>query len=376
MKIGIVCPYDITKGGGVQDIVKAQQYELTRRGHEVYIITPRPPGNVDAAQDHTLFVGSATDLRSLSSTTVQVSAGLGDDIETMLEEQNFDVLHFHEPWIPMLSMQILSRSKAVNVATFHAKLPETVMIRTMARVITPYTKSVLKYIDAFTASSEAGAEYVCSLTDEPVAITPPGIDLARFKPPKSFNDSRKAKTIFYIGRLEGRKGVKYLLHAFRALHERHPDLSLVIGGDGVDRAKLEMLADALELKNVTFLGYVSDADKQKYLHSADLFCSPALFGESFGVVLLEAMATGLVTVAGDNPGYAAVMQGLGAISLVNPKHVAEFARRMELLLYEKDLRTLWRTWALKEVQQYGYESIVAQYEEVYKQALAAARRNA
>lgn len=371
MKIGLVLPYSIAKGGGVKEIVLAQQAELLRLGHEAYIITPRPQNHEDEPGDHIIFVGGSTDLNTPVHTTIQVSASDGDAIEEMLEEHQFDILHFHEPWVPMLSSQILSRSKAVNVATFHAKLPETIMTRTMAKVITPYTKPILKYIDAFTAVSEAAADYVCSLTDEPVAIIPNGIDQMNFKPPRSFGDSRKKKQILYVGRLEGRKGAKYLLHAFQLLSQRRPEVSLIIAGDGPDRAKLEMLAADLEIEDkVQFLGFVSHQEKIKLYRSADLYCSPALFGESFGVVLLEAMACGLVTVAGDNPGYASVMHGLGAISLVNPKHTAEFARRLDLLLHETDLRKLWRNWALEELPHYTYEQIVAEYLEVYDEALA------
>lgn len=371
MRIGIICPYDITKGGGVQEIVKAQFADLKRRGHEVYIITPRPQDNYHEPEKHIIFVGGAADLRSPGRTTVQISAGLADDIHTMLETHNFDVLHFHEPWLPMLSLQILNRSRAVNVATFHAKLPETIMMRTMSKVVTPYTRSVLKYIDAFTAVSEAAAEYVCSQTDKPVAIIPNGIDLKRFNGPREYNDKRKAKTILFVGRLEGRKGVKYLLHAFRLLQQRHPDVSLDILGDGVDRAKLEFLAEDLELEGVRFLGYLDNGEKLKHFRSADLYCSPALFGESFGIVLLESMATGIVTIAGDNPGYAAVMKGFGALSLVSPKAVGDFARRLELLLYQPELRQLWRNWAKEEVKQYDYPHIISQYEEVYQKALQA-----
>lgn len=373
MKIGLICPYSIIKGGGVLEHIKAVQAELNRRGHEVYCITPRPQDYEGEPGDHVIFVGGSADFNSPTHTTVQVSAGVSETIDRMLAEHQFDILHFHEPWVPMLSMQILSRSNAVNVGTFHAKLPETIMSRTMAKVITPYTKPILKYIDAFTAVSDAAAEYVCSLTDEPVAIIPNGID-TRFKAPKSFHDQRKHKTILYVGRLEGRKGVKYLLHAFHAMQQRHPDVSLIIAGNGPDREKLEMLAADLELQNTEFLGYVTDQQKIKLLQTSDLFCAPALHGESFGIVLLEAMASGLVTVAGDNPGYEAVMRGLGAISVVNPKHMAEFARRIELLLYETDLRKLWRTWAAAELPQYSYGRIVDQYLEVYEQAAAAKRR--
>jgi len=257
----------------------------------------------------------------------------------------------------------------VNVATFHAKLPETLMTRTLTKVVTPYTKSVLQYIDEFTAVSDAAAEYVCSLTDAPVAIIPNGINLDQYKAPARRSDTRKNKTIFYVGRLEGRKGVKHLLHAFRLIEDKYSNISLIIAGDGPDRDKLEMLAQDLELKNVDFVGYITDKEKKQYMRKADLFCVPSLFGESFGVVLLEAMASGLVTVAGNNPGYASVMKGLGAISLINPKDSEEFARRLDVLLHEAGLRKLWREWAAHEINQYSYPAIVTQYEAIYKQAI-------
>ncbi len=370
MKIGLVCPYNVAKGGGVQEHVLAQQAELRRRGHDVYVLTPRPKDYDVEENDHLIFVGSSSDFNSPLHTTIQVSTGVNDNIDEVLAKHNFDILHFHEPWVPMISAQILSRSKCVNVATFHAKLPETIMTRTMIKVVTPYTKSVLKYIDEFTAVSEAAAEYVCSLTDAPVALIPNGIDLNKYKAPLRRNDNRKQKTIFYIGRLEQRKGVKHLIHAFKLLHDRDPKVSLIIASDGPDRAKLEALTVDLGIEEqVSFVGFISEKEKIHYLRTCDLFCSPALYGESFGIVLLEAMATGTVTVSGDNPGYASVLKGLGALSLVNPKHHAEFSRRLELLLRENDLRRLWRDWAANQLPQYSYSAIVDQYEEVYQDAL-------
>lgn len=121
---------------------------------------------------------------------------------------------------------------------------------------------------------------------------------------------------------------------------------------------------------MTFAGFVSDEQKLEYLRTADLFCAPSPYGESFGLVLLEAMATGLVTVAGNNPGYRSVLQGLGSLSLVNPKESGEFAHRLDLLLYESELRKLWRCWAKDQIGQYATEKIVDQYEELYTQALA------
>lgn len=367
MKVGLVCPYSITKGGGVQEIVRALQRGLIARGHDAYIITPLPREGAEP-DEKVIFIGNSTDLGSPWGTTGQVSAGVSEAIDQMLEEHQFDILHFHEPWVPMISLQILSRSNTVNVATFHAKLPENMMSRTISKVITPYTKSILKYIHELTAVSDAAADFVCSMTDRSVAIIPNGVDLSFYKPPVRRSDRRKMKTILYVGRMEPRKGVKYLLHAFRLLQEKQPSTKLLLAGDGTDREKMEELAADLELQNVQFLGYISNEEKVRHMQTADLFCAPALHGESFGIVLLEAMACGLVTVAGDNPGYASVMQGMGAISIVNPKHSAEFARRLDLMLHENDLRGLWRTWAHDEVKQYDWAEVVSQYEGIYNAA--------
>ncbi len=369
MKIGLVCPYNIAKGGGVQEIVRATQLELAARGHEAKILTPEPRDMPDVhRQDHIIFVGGAADFKSPLHTTSQFSLAADTyGITQMLEEEKFDILHFHEPWVPVLSRQILSRSNSVNVATFHAKLPETLMTRTMVKVVTPYTKAVLKQLDELTAVSEAASEYVRTLTDAPVSIIPNGINLSQFK---WINQTveHEMKNILYIGRLEGRKGVSYLLQAYGLLVERDVNVSLTIAGDGPDREKLEDMVAMLELPNVTFKGYVSEEEKVQLLQEADLFCSPALFGESFGIVLLEALATGIVTVAGNNPGYAAVLQDLGSLSLVNPKDSEEFARRLDVMLHDMELRKLWKKWAKDYVKQFNYPRVVDQYLEVYESA--------
>lgn len=371
MKIGLVCPYNIAKGGGVQEIVRAMRLELIARGHDVKIITPQPKDTKGCDTDGVIFVGQATDFRSPMHTTVQLSASSDmEALEQMLETEQFDVLHFHEPWIPVLSRQILSRSTSVNVATFHAKVPETLMSQTVVKVVTPYLKSVLKYLDHLTAVSDAAAEYVSGMTDQPISIIPNGIDLKRYKRMPKRQSKKQARSILYIGRLERRKGVKYLLQAYELLVQDIEDVSLIIAGDGPDREKLELLVEERNLPNVEFLGYVTDKQKLQLLAQTDLFCAPAIFGESFGIVLLEAMASGLVTVAGNNSGYAAVMQELGALSLVNPHDSEEFARRLRLLLTEEDLRKMWQQWAVKYVRQFSYPNVVSQYEDLYTLALS------
>jgi phosphatidylinositol alpha-mannosyltransferase len=376
MKIGLVLPYNITKGGGVKEHVLAQHDELVRRGHDVVIITPQPREPYAPEGRKVAFLGTATEVRTVLHTTPTISASmLTDEIDSLLEHEQFDVLHFHEPWVPVLSRQILSRSNTVNVATFHAKLPETAVSRTMAKAITPYTKPLLRHIDAFTAVSEAAAEYLLSLADVSVEIIPNGIDLKHFrKSPATTRPEGMPKTILYVGRLEHRKGVKYLLQAFAQLQAREPAVRLLIAGDGPDREKLEQQTRELELNHVEFLGFIDEATKKQLLHTADLFCSPAVFGESFGIVLLEAMASGLVTVAGDNPGYESVMQGLGKLSLINPKDTSLFAHRLQLLLMDDDLRALWKKWAKEYVRQFDYAKVIDRYEAVYETTLATVAR--
>jgi phosphatidylinositol alpha-mannosyltransferase len=258
----------------------------------------------------------------------------------------------------------------VNIATFHAKLPDTVFSQTIGKVFVPYLRSILGDLDELTVGSEAAADYIHTLTDRSLRYIPNGIDLQAYRPVKRETPGARKK-ILYVGRLEHRKGVRYLIEAYALLTQGRDDIELIIAGAGPDHAKLETLTTALGLKHVSFLGFVDNPTKRRLLAEADLFCAPAIFGESFGLVLLEAMATGLVTVAGDNPGYSAVMQGKGAVSLVNPLDARDFARRLELLLEEEALRGAWRKWALNYVKRFDYRDIIAQYEALYETALAA-----
>lgn len=371
MRIGLVCPYHMFRGGGVQEIVMAMQSELIKRGHYVKIISPRPMDYDGKIPDYMITLGGSVNTTAFAGTAWQWSVSVDTDaIDAMFTKEKFDVVHFHEPWVPVWSRQLVLRSPTANVGTMHARFEDTITAKTVTTTFIPYTKPMIKYFDAFTAASEAATEYFKSLSKRPIIIVPNGIDLKKFKVrPLSAVRHPKKKTILYVGRLENRKGLKYLLKAFNELAKRRKDVQLLIAGNGPDKQKLQDFVEDENIPRVTFLGFISDKEKIHLLHRSDVFCSPALYGESFGIVLLEAMATGCPIVAGDNVGYQTTMKGTGAISLVNPRDIIDFSRRLELMVFDGGLRNLWHKWADPYVEQFDYPKVVDQYLDVYNQAI-------
>jgi phosphatidylinositol alpha-mannosyltransferase len=360
----------MNRGGAVQEIVHDMRIDLTGKGHDVRIITPQPRDISNMDTTNTIFLGGGTDFRSPTKTVPTMSASVDTDtIDHVLEQEQFDILHFHEPWVPVLSRQILTRSKSVNIATFHAAIPETLMSRTIIKVVTPYTVPILKYIHEFTAVSEPAATYLRSLTDRPIHMIPNGVDLTKYPWTDHKRSAKGKKTVLYLGRLEARKGVKFLLRAFKMLEDKDPDVHLIIAGKGPDQEKLELLAEDLKLKNVEFKGYVTHEEKMKLLASADLFAAPAIYGESFGLVLLEAMATGNLVVAGNNAGYTDVMDGIGQLTLITPRDSVEFARRMHVMLHEPKVQKVMLDWSKDYVKQFAYPKIIDTYVDLYKKAI-------
>ena len=369
MKIGLVCPYDFFRHGAVQKLVELLDFELTARGHDVRIITPRPRSYKGEVPERMIFVGQSAKWNTPLNTTNEFGLSLEPSmIEDMLEAEHFDLLNVHEPEIPLLGAQIASRATCPIVATFHATVPETAVGKTIELLRIPYARSIFKNLAAMTAVSDSAARFVREWTKLPVDIVPNYVDIPYFGTAPA-GTVRSDDTILYIGRLEKRKGVKYLLNAFSELAKRYPDIKLVIAGDGAERGKLEMYVEDNDIPRVTFLGAVDEPTKLRLLHEAALFCSPAIYGESFGIVLLEAMAAGVPTVAGDNPGYACVMKDRGLLSLVNVKDTDEFARRLEVFMHDQAMRKLWLSWAREEIKQYDFKRVIAQYEAVYKKAV-------
>ena len=382
MKIALVCPYNMfERTGGVQQIVTQLHDGLTKKGHTVKIITQRPAGfKGEVPEDYILFGVSRNFNGGFGTSGNWGMPSDGNEIGTILKSEKFDVINFHEPWLPVLAWQMLRHSKAAHVGTFHANLIDTPAAKSWVNLFMPYGRGIGQKMHVLTAVSHAPASLLLSKASsfsekrliQNMKYIPNGIDLSKYKPPKKRVplNGPDTKTIVYVGRLEKRKGVDWLIKAFALVEAKLPNAYLIIAGEGPRRKNLEQMARTLDIRNIHFSGYVSEEEKRRLMGHADVFCSPAIYGESFGIVLIEAMATGAPVVAGRNAGYINVLTGSGRLGLADVKATEDFADRLALILTDKKISSLLHHWGLREVRKYDYPKILDQYEAAYKEALA------
>lgn len=381
MKIGLVCPYNMfERAGGVHQVVIHLHDGLKKRGHDVKIITPRPVTYKGDVPEDYILLGTTRNFKGGFGTAGNWTMPPdGDDIEEVLKEEQFDVINFHEPWAPILGWQILNYSTCAHVGTFHANLVDSVAAKSWPRIFTPYARGISQKLHVITAVSPAPVEIFKDKAKdssevkmiEDVKYIPNGIDLSFYRPLKKRQplSGPNTKTVVYVGRLDRRKGAEWLIKAFAVLRDQLPNSHLILAGDGSLRERLQALVKELKLRNVKFMGYVTDEEKRRLMGNADLVCAPSLYGESFGIVLVEAMAMGTPVLGGNNLGYINVLRGYGRLGLIDPKATVDFANRMNVFLSDKGLRKTFRHWALREVKQYEYAKVVDQYEKAYRDAL-------
>ena len=373
MKIGIICPYNLYRPGGVPKLVWAWHKELRKRGHDAILIAPKPRKHEGPVEEGVMLFGTSTELNTPFRTKADVSIHAGPiEIKEYLDEQQFDILHFHEPWVPMLPLQILNKSTSINIATFHAKLPDMRVYKAIGKAAAPYARSIVKKLDYMVSVSDAAADYIQTIIEDKIDIIPNGVDLEYFDPSKiepypQYDDD--VKTILYLNRLEKRKGPDLLLKAYRRLVKKHDDVRLIMASDGDMRSSLEAYVAAYDLPRVEFVGFVSDEEKLRLYKSADLYCAPSPYGESFGVVILEALAMQTPVLGGNNPGYAVSLAERADDYLVDTRTTTAFTKRLEELLYNEDERASYIEWSRGQAEKFGFSSMVDQYEELYTKLL-------
>ncbi len=370
MKIGLVTPYIYPLPGGVNAHVRHLYENLIARGHDVRIISSIH-GPQKQSEGDVIRLGYGFSVPANGSVgTLTFSPRYGSQVREMLERERFDVLHFHEPFVPFLSLVLLRESQSINVATFHAYAGWSPAYEFGKRALARFARRLHGRI----AVSAAARHFIDRYFPGDYKVIPNGVDLSRLAQVHPFARYRDGTlNILFVGRFESRKGSLYLLKAYRALRKRGIDCRLLMVGTGPQERELRRYIATRRLTGVELLGRVSDDDKARYFATADVFVSPATGQESFGIVLLEAMAAGTPIVCSDIHGYKGVVRRNEQALLVPPRDVKALTAALERALSDAELRTAMGAAGRARAPQFSWENIAAKVEDYY---LFVARRTA
>ena len=376
MKIALVSPYDFSHPGGVVNHILALNQQLTNMGHTVKIISPLSRQAV-SNDDRFLHIGRARPF-PVRGTTIRISFSLrlASKIKEVLAREKFDIVHLHEPFMPMLCSAVLRFSDTVNIGTFHAchGSPGYNFGWPISALMLRRRRSKLA---GKIAVSKVAMEYARKHIPGDYDIIPNGIDLTHFSnsvsPIEEFCDGKL--NILFVGRLEKRKGVDYLLKAYLSLKKDFPNCRLIIVGPGTRfRRKYEKFVRRNDMTDVVFRGMVTYDELPRYYKTADIFCSPATGRESFGIVLLEAMALGKPVVASNIEGYAGVITSGKEGLLVSPQNEVALSRSLMALLTDAPLRQRMGERGLVTAREHSWEIVARRIADYYDRILETSGR--
>ena len=368
MKIGFISPYDYAVHGGVNDHIASLAGQFASWGHEVRIIAPCSTSGI--AEDGFIPMGRPVPVPSGGSIArVSLSLWLRPRIKSLLQREAFDIVHLHEPLagaVPVNVLSVASSLPSVIVGTFHTFGGTSLYKVGLRRIAVRYYRRLQGRI----AVSKPARDFISRQFPEEYEIIPNGIHVDDFAGAVPFPHLIDGKTnILFVGRLEKRKGLRYLLGAYSRLKWDRPDIRLLVVGGGKPDDESHRIIAERNLQDVVFLGNVSDQDKARYYKSADIYCSPATGRESFGVVLLEAMAAGTPVVASSIEGYASVIQHGREGLLVPPKDEAGLAAALDTLLSRPEYRGRLVANARAKVEQFRWDVVASQVMDHYESLL-------
>lgn len=373
-KLSIAFLYDDTldSSDGVAQYVKRLGKFYSQQGHSVsYLVGQTKINNWSGGRVYSL----ARNLKvSWGGNRLSISLFPKlNRITKVLADNDFDIIHVQVPYSPFMAQPVINRSgeKTVVVGTVHV-FPANKLAILGSKILKVIYGRSLKRFDHIASVSRAAQSYAKEAFGLETVISPNIVDLSEFETKES--QSAAERKIVFLGRLVERKGVQYLIQAFAGIAADHTDVKLVIAGDGVQRDKLEGLVKKHNLKDqIDFLGYASEEQKVQVLSGAEIACFPSLYGESFGIVLIEAMAAGAgVVVGGDNPGYRTVLEATPQ-ALVNPKDVDSFSKSLMDFLDNPKLAKKIHTIQQAEVAKYDIHKVGSEWLKLYLQLIAKRR---
>ena len=372
MKIALVSPYDFAYPGGVVNHVSCLERQLTRVGHEVKIIAPASKTVIDFG-DRFIPVGKPRPVPvSGSVARITLSPWLSSQVKAILQREKFDIIHLHEPLMPMLCTTSLRLSDIPTVGTFHASGGQSWYSFSWYTYCTPigklFLKKWFKKLDGRVAVSPIARNHVYKYFPTDYTIIPNGIDTKHFHPDVSpidrFNDGKI--NILFVGRMEKRKGANYLLDSYKLVKKEVPNSRLILVGPGIRlRHKYEKQVMRSGLKDVVFTGYASYDDLPRYYKTASIVCAPATGWESFGIVLLEAMAVGKPLIASNIKGYASVITDGEDGLLVPPKNPNKLAEALLSLINDEPLQQKLGANGRAKALEYDWEKVTQRLMDFY-----------
>ena len=361
MRIGMVCPYSFDVPGGVQAHVLQLAEVMRVRGHHVSVLAPSSPGAT--LPDYVVSGGKAVPIPYNGSVArLRFGPAAHRTVKKWLMQGDFDVLHLHEPNAPSLSMLALQAAEGPIVATFHTSTTKSLTLSVFQGILRPYHEKIVGRI----AVSDLARRWQMEALGSDAVEIPNGVDVASFaNAPRLPGYPRPGRSILFLGRFdEPRKGMAVLLGALPRLVEHCPDLEILVVGRG-DEAELRSAAGDLA-DHLRFLGQVDDAEKASALRSADVYCAPNIGGESFGIVLVEAMAARTAVVASDLDAFRRVLLDGRAGRLVPVDDSAALAAALIETLDDEVGRERLVEAAAQAVQRYDWSVVAGQIMRVYE----------
>jgi phosphatidylinositol alpha-mannosyltransferase len=353
--------------GGVTEHVHGTAAALRARGHRVTVITSgqgRSYRDQNGHEKDVVRLGrNFTVLYNGADNNITLGLGLHGAMRAQLESGGFDVVHVHCPLSPSLPILAIRSARQPVVGTFHSVSVSDRVFRVFRPILRPFYDRLARVI----AVSEPARAEVLRNFPGPITIVPNGVDLARFRrgvePLPQFSDG--IPNVLFVGRFDPRKGLPELMRACASLRDEGLDFRLILVGDGRLRRIVERAAKHFPPGRVVLEGQVQHDRLPRYYASADIFCTPARGSESFGLVLLEAMAHGVPVVATDIPGYRSVVTHEQESLLVPPRDPGALARALGALLRDRARRERMGAAGVQTAARYGWDSVAERLEEIY-----------